>query len=160
MPSARRLPPTRYSAYKHTDMANTNTNVDNIQENASTQTNTDTNSLNAQSSAAPATIDESRKFKLGDVRTESIATCVEIIPNKGSNAGKLMYVINGKHWSRHKPTDSDNTLVLEYAEWSTGSGWNVVGFNHDARTMSIDQKIAKLTSFDAAYSNAIALLLK
>lgn len=140
-------------------MSNTNKNVDNIQENASTQTDANTNASNTQSSVAPATIDESR-LNVGDVRTETIATCVEIIPTKGANAGRLMYVINGKHWSRQKPSDSDNTVVLEYAEWTTGSGWNVVGFNHDARTMTIDQKIAKLTSFDASYSNAIALLLK
>jgi hypothetical protein len=139
----------------------TNT-VENIQENASTQTdaNVNTNDANTQISDAPASIDESRKFVVGDLRSETIATCVEVIPSKGSNAGKLMYVINGKHWSRHKPADTDNTVVLEFSTWDGGSGWNVLGFNLDARTMTIDQKIAKVTSFDASYSNAIALLLK
>jgi hypothetical protein len=111
-------------------------------------------------SDATATRDERRDISEGTLRTESIMTCVEVIPNKGGNAGKIMYVINGKHWSRTKPADTDNVVVLEYFVTETASGWNVNGFNNDARTLSVDQKIAKVTSHDAAYSNAIALLLR
>lgn len=105
------------------------------------------------------------RFKVGDIKTEIIRTCVEIIPRSGSNAGKQMYLINGKHWSRHAPADTHNTIVLEYAEWTNadntiGGGFNVVGFNTDSRTLTIDEKISKVTAHDAAYSQALALLLK
>ena len=107
---------------------------------------------------------ESRN-KVGDIKTEIIRTCVEIIPRSGSNAGKQMYLINGKHWSRHAPADTHNTIVLEYTEWTSadntiGGGFNVVGFNTDSRTLTIDEKIGKLTAHDAAYSQALAFLLK
>ena len=105
------------------------------------------------------------RFKVGDIKTEIIRTCVEIIPRSGTNAGKQMYLVNGKHWSRHAPSDTHNTIVLEYAEWTNadntiGGGFNVVGFNTDSRTLTIDEKIEKVTSKDAAYSQALALLLK
>ncbi len=105
------------------------------------------------------------RFKVGDTRTEIIRTCVEIIPRSGSNAGRQMYLINGKHWSRHAPAETHNTIVLEYSEWTNadstvGSGFNVLGFNTDSRTLSIDEKILKVTAHDAAYSQALALLLR
>ena len=107
---------------------------------------------------------ESRN-KVGDIKTEIIRTCVEIIPRSGSNAGKQMYLINGKHWSRHAPAETHNTIVLEYTEWTNadntiGGGFNVLGFNTDSRTLTIDEKIGKLTAHDAAYSQALAFLLK
>lgn len=142
----------------YTDMSKDSKNIDDVQENvtnASTANEIATNSVLANLGNSR---DESRKQ--GDLKSESIVTCVEIIPTKGSNAGKQMFVINGKHWSRHKPADADNTVVLEFATWDGGSGWNVIGFNHDARVMSIDSKIAKLTAHDASYSQAIALLLR
>lgn len=105
------------------------------------------------------------RAKKGDIKTEMINTCVEIIPTKGSNAGRQMYLINGKHWSRHAPGETHNTIVLEFTTWTNGdgtlgTGYNVVGFNTDSRTLSIDQKISKITSFDASYSQALAILLK
>jgi len=100
------------------------------------------------------------RFKVGAIKTETIRTCVEVIPSTGSNAGKTMYVINGSHWSRFKPKDTDNTIVLEYATWDGGSGWNVSGFNNDARVLSIDAKIGKLKEHEAEYQQGIAFLLK
>ena len=146
------------STYIYTDMATNAKNIDDVQENinnASAVDETTTNSVLANLGNSRA---ESRKQ--GELKSESIVTCVEVIPTKGSNAGKQMFVINGKHWSRHKPADTDNTVVLEFATWDGGSGWNVIGFNHDARVMSIDAKIAKLTAHDASFSQAIALLLR
>ena len=146
------------STYIYTDMATNAKNIDDVQENinnASAVDETTTNSVLANLRNSRA---ESRKQ--GELKSESIVTCVEVIPTKGSNAGKQMFVINGKHWSRHKPADTDNTVVLEFATWDGGSGWNVIGFNHDARVMSIDAKIAKLTAHDASFSQAIALLLR
>jgi hypothetical protein len=105
------------------------------------------------------------KYDVGDIRTESIATCVAIIPSTGSNAGRQMYVINGKHWSRHEPLPTHNTVVLRYDTWkgkdgSAQFGWSVAGTNVDAFSLTIDQKIAKVVSHDASYSQSIALLLK
>ena len=154
----------RILRYIYTDMPNPTKIVDaNIDDATATQANEQapvTQSSTTTSSDATAPRDERRDNVDGTLRTESIMTCVEVIPNKGGNAGKLMYVINGKHWSRTKPAETDNVVVLEYFVTDTASGWNVNGFNNDARTLSVDQKIAKLTSYDASYSNAIALLLR
>jgi hypothetical protein len=105
------------------------------------------------------------RFAVGDIRTEPITTCVAIIPTTGANAGRQMYVINGTHWTRQEPLPTHNTVVLQYTSW-TGKdgkeafGWNVQGTNVDAYSLTIDQKIAKVTAYDASYSQAIALLLK
>ena len=154
MPLADTVSPT----YIYTDMTKTTTNIGDVQENIDNASAVDETTTNSVLANLGNSRDESRKQ--GDLKSESIVTCVEIIPTKGSNAGKQMFVINGKHWSRHKPADTDNTVVLEFATWDGGSGWNVIGFNQDARVMSIDAKIAKLTAHDAAYSQAIALLLR
>lgn len=100
------------------------------------------------------------EVKVGTLKELIINTCVEIIPTKGSNRGRQMYVINGEHWSRHKPAADQNVCVLQYTTWDGGSGWNVVGFKNDARSMTIDEKINKLMSVDAAYQTGIAMLLK
>jgi len=154
MPLADTVSPT----YIYTDMTKTTTNVGDVQENIDNASAVDETTTNSVLANLGNSRDESRKQ--GELKTESIVTCVEVIPTKGSNAGRQMFVINGKHWSRHKPADTDNTVVLEFATWDGGSGWNVIGFNQDARVMSIDAKIAKLTAHDAAYSQAIALLLR
>jgi hypothetical protein len=139
-------------------MATNAKNIDDVQENIDNASAVDETTTNSVLANLGNSRDESRKQ--GELKSESIVTCVEVIPTKGSNAGKQMFVINGKHWSRHKPADTDNTVVLEFATWDGGSGWNVIGFNQDARVMSIDAKIAKLTAHDASYSQAIALLLR
>ena len=160
MPLADTVSPT----FIYTDMAKDSTIVDAIQENTinapqAGETATDNASVQSSVLANIGTpLAESREQ--GQMKTEPITTCVEIIPTKGSNAGRQMFVINGKHWSRHKPSDTDNTVVLEFATWDGGSGWNVVGFNQDARALTIDAKIAKLTAHDASYSQAIAMLLR
>jgi hypothetical protein len=146
------------STYIYTDMATNAKNIDDVQENIDNASAVDETTTNSVLANLGNSRDESRKQ--GELKSESIVTCVEVIPTKGSNAGKQMFVINGKHWSRHKPADTDNTVVLEFATWDGGSGWNVIGFNQDARVMSIDAKIAKLTAHDASYSQAIALLLR
>ncbi len=148
-------------------MANAKSTVDTVIDTAVNQGTAETLPPNSANEAMDDAINidftepraESR-FKVGDIRTENIRTCVEVIPSTGSNAGKKMYVINGVHWSRHKPKDTDNTIVLEFATWNGGSGWNVRGFNNDARVLSLDAKISKLKEHEADYSLAIASLLR
>ncbi len=95
------------------------------------------------------------------MKLELIQSVNSIIPAKGTNAGKQMFVINGKHWSKNEPTREDTHVCLEDTEPNeTGAVYtNVVGFSKDSR-MSINEKIALLTSVDAGYSQAIAMLLK
>ena len=125
-----------------------------------------TQSSNTQASTTSSSSGAGAGFKIGDVRMEHIRTCVPIIPNKGTNAGRQMFLVNGEYWLRHEPNPTHNTIVLTYGSWvdkTTGEerfGWNVSGTNTDASMMSIDQKIAKITSVDAAYSNALALLMR
>ena len=82
-----------------------------------------------------------------------------IIPSKGTNAGKQMFVINGKHWSRTEPNTTDTHVCLEDVDVDGTTYTNVIGFSQDSR-MSIADKIKTLTQHDAAYSTAIAMLLK
>jgi hypothetical protein len=166
------LPPgLRFAATNtYTDMGKDNVqdvasleNASNSQADAQVPVQQSADSTTTNASVEPRA--ESR-YSVGDLRTESIATCIAVIPTAGSNAGKQMYVINGKHWSRHEPLPTHNTVVLEYVTWKdkrTGLdafGWNVAGTNVDAFSLTIDQKIAKVVSHDASYSQAIALLLK
>lgn len=90
---------------------------------------------------------------------ELIKSINPVVPTKGSNTGKQMFVINGKYWSRSEPKVSDTHVVLEDVEVDGKTYTNVVGFSADTR-MDIQSKIKTLTSHDADYSNAIALLLK
>lgn len=93
------------------------------------------------------------------MQLELIQSVNPIIPSKGTNAGKQMFVINGKHWSKTEPAKTDTHVCLEDVEVDGKPYVNVVGFSQDSR-MSIADKIKTLTQHDAAYSNAIALLLK
>lgn len=90
---------------------------------------------------------------------ELIQSVNAIIPTKGANAGKQMFVINGKHWSKTEPSREETHVCLEDVEVDGKTYTNVVGFSKDSR-MSINEKIALLTSVDAGYSQAIAMLLK
>ena len=94
---------------------------------------------------------------------ELIKSVNPVVPSKGSNAGKSMFVINGQHWSKNEPQRSDTHVCLETVE---GEGEhegkefvNVIGFSQDSR-MSITDKIKVVTDNDASYSMAIATLLK
>jgi hypothetical protein len=95
------------------------------------------------------------------MKLELIQSVNPIIPTKGTNAGKQMFVINGKHWSKTEPARTDTHVCLEDTEPDdNGKTYvNVIGFSQDSR-MSINEKIALLTSVDAGYSQAIAMLLK
>ena len=95
------------------------------------------------------------------MKLELIQSVNSIIPTKGTNAGKTMFVINGKHWSKTEPSRDETHVCLEdTAPDANGTVYtNVVGFSKDSR-MSINEKIALLTSVDAGYSQAIAMLLK
>ena len=102
------------------------------------------------------------------MKLELIQSVSPIIPSKGSNAGKQMFVINAKHWSKQEPKADDTHVCLEEVPQKDKDGKiveggatyiNVVGFSKDAR-MSIADKIALVTSQEAAYSTAIAMLLK
>ena len=122
-------------------------------------------SADSSNASAPMEPGAESRYEIGDIRTEPIRTCVAIIPTSGSNAGRQMYVINGTHWTRQEPLPTHNTLVLQYTSWkakdgSTAFGWNVQGTNVDAYSLTIDQKFAKVTAYDPAYSQALAFLLK
>ena len=93
------------------------------------------------------------------MKLELIQSVNPIIPSKGSNAGKTMFVINNKHWSRTEPQRTDTHVCLEDAEVDGKTYTNVVGFSADTR-QSIQEKIKMVTSEDAAYATAIAMLLK
>lgn len=95
------------------------------------------------------------------MKLELIQSVNPVIPSKGSNAGKQMFVVNGKHWSRTEPAKTDTHVCLEDTEPNENNVvyTNVIGFSQDSR-MSINEKIALLTSVDAGYSQAIAMLLK
>lgn len=91
---------------------------------------------------------------------ELINSVNPVVPSKGSNAGKQMFVINGKYWSKIEPKTTDTHVVLEDVEVEgKGTFTNVVGYSVDTR-MPIADKIKTLTQHDASYSNAIAFLLK
>lgn len=94
------------------------------------------------------------------MKLELIASVNPIIPTKGTNAGKQMFVINGKHWSKVEPAQDDTHVCLEDVEVEgKGTYTNVTGFSKDKR-MTIQDKITLLTSHDAGYSMAIATLLR
>jgi hypothetical protein len=97
------------------------------------------------------------------MKLELIQSVNPVIPTKGTNAGKQMFVINGLHWSKSEPKPNDTHVCLEEVQ-GTGENAdkkfiNVVGFSVDTR-QTIESKIKTLTSHDAAYSMAIAALLK
>lgn len=110
------------------------------------------------------------------MNTELIQSVNPVIPTKGSNAGKQMFVINNKHWAKDEPKNTDTHVVLEdidvevtpaFTDPETGAVTaavvktytNVIGYTTDTR-MSVDQKLAKLMSLPAEYSQAVAYLLK
>ena len=92
---------------------------------------------------------------------ELIEAVKPVIPAKGKNAGRQMFVINGSIWANVEPKLSDTHVVWENsAPNENGEVFkNVVGFSNDLR-MGRDEKLAILTGYDAAYSVAIATLLR
>jgi hypothetical protein len=89
---------------------------------------------------------------------ELIQSVNAIIPSKGTNAGKQMFVINGKYWSKTEPAKTDTHVCLEDVEVGENTYTNVVGFSQDSR-MSINDKISLLKS-NPEIANAIATLLR
>jgi hypothetical protein len=82
-----------------------------------------------------------------------------VVPTKGTNAGRTMYVINGKFWARAEPSAQDTHVVLEDVEVDGKTYTNVLGYSRDTR-MDIQSKIKTIVEYDAAYSAAIATLLR
>ena len=82
-----------------------------------------------------------------------------VVPNKGTNAGRTMFVINGNLWSRTEPKRTDTHVVTENVTVDGKEYTNVIGFSQDTR-MDIQSKIKTVTEQDASYSMAIATLLK
>ena len=78
-----------------------------------------------------------------------------VVPTKGTNAGRTMYVINGKFWARAEPSAQDTHVVLEDVEVDGKTYTNVIGYSRD-----IQSKIKTIVEYDAAYSAAIASLLR
>lgn len=109
---------------------------------------------------APAADVASPKTTVGKSSKELINTVSPVVPTKGSNAGKQMYIINGKHWSTVEPKATDTHVDLQEAIVpEKGTYLNVIGFSSDTR-MTMADKIKVLTSVDAGYSMALASLLK
>jgi hypothetical protein len=90
---------------------------------------------------------------------EIITSVNPVVPKKGTNAGRTMFVINGKHWSRTEPSSQDTHLVLEDVDVDGNTYTNVIGFSRDSR-MDIYSKIKMLTEYEPGYAMAIATLLK
>ena len=90
---------------------------------------------------------------------ELIRSVNPVVPQKGTNAGKMMYVINGNRWSKSEPTSQDTHVVLEDVEVDGRTYTNVTGFSRDSR-MDIHSKIKLLTDYDPNYAMAIATLLR
>lgn len=93
------------------------------------------------------------------MKLELIQSVNQVVPNKGSNAGTTMHVINGVHWSKIEPTREHTHVCLEDVEVDGKKYTNVIGFSTDTRK-TIGEKIKLITEHDAAYSTAIAMLLK
>jgi hypothetical protein len=90
---------------------------------------------------------------------ELIQSVNPVTPKTGTNAGKQMFVINAKHWSKTEPKAEDTHVCLEDALVDGKTYTNVVGFSKDSR-MSIEDKITFVTMHDPGFSMAIASLLK
>jgi hypothetical protein len=93
------------------------------------------------------------------MKLELIQSVNPVTPKTGSNAGKLLFVINAKHWSKIEPKAEDTHVCLEDALVDGKTYTNVVGFSKDSR-MCIADKIALVTSNDPGFSMAIASLLR
>ena len=93
------------------------------------------------------------------MQLELIQSVNPVTPSKGSNAGKQMYIINGKHWAKVEPKPADTHVCLEEVDVDGKTYINVVGYSQDIR-MDLQSKIKIVTSNDASYSMAIATLLK
>lgn len=90
---------------------------------------------------------------------KAIITSVKtVVPTKGPNAGKTMFLINGDLWSSVEPGVNDTFVYFSDVEKDGKVYRNCDGFG--AERLTISDKIATLTQHDAAYSSAIALLLK
>lgn len=110
--------------------------------------------------------EDTSHLKVGDIKTERIRTCTEAFPRTGTNEGQRMFVLNGKHWSKVKPAPGENLMVFEWSTWTDKKtllpayGWSLLGYQMEIDTLSLDEKIAKITSADPAYASALALMLK
>lgn len=101
------------------------------------------------------------KTEFVPTRTKVLIQSVsQITPTTGTNANRLMHVINGEYWSRQEPPANATHVCLVTAEGKDGKTYtNVEGFTLDTR-MALADKIALITSNDAGYAMAIATLLK
>lgn len=90
---------------------------------------------------------------------ELITSVASAVPSKGTNAGKQMFVINGKYWSKTEPKQNETHVCLNEVEVNGKNYTNVVGFTSDTR-MTIDEKIKVITQHEVGFSMAIATLLK
>ena len=100
------------------------------------------------------------------MKTELILSVQPAVPMKGSNAGKPMFVINGKYWMKSEPKTSETHIITEEKKYPDDdvkypgkTFTNAIGYSADTR-MPIAAKIEMLTSHDVGYSQAIAILLK
>jgi hypothetical protein len=97
------------------------------------------------------------------MKLELIQSVNPVTPTKGTNAGKPMFVINGKHWSKNEPAKEDTHVCLEdvagEGEYAGKTFTNVIGYSKDSR-MTFADKVGIITAHPEGYSQAIAMLLK
>lgn len=97
------------------------------------------------------------------MQLELIQSVNPVTPNKGSNAGKPMFIINGKLWAKTEPAKDDTHVCTEIVQGegaNAGKSFtNVIGYSKDIR-MSVNDKIALVLAHPAEYSVAIGTLLK
>lgn len=98
--------------------------------------------------------------KTKKMNKELIMAVQQLSPKKGSNAGKVMSLVNGKFWVHTAPTPQDTHIITEEATGKDGKQYtNFVGYSADSRMVLADKK-AFVTSEDASYSVALASLLR
>jgi hypothetical protein len=93
------------------------------------------------------------------MKKELITAVTTIVPKKGSNVGKKMCLINGKHWSVVEPKADDTHIIVEEVTIKQKKYVNVIGFSRDTR-LGINDKMELLQSVPSEYASALALLLK
>lgn len=96
--------------------------------------------------------------------SELIRSVNPVIPNKGKNAGRQMFVINGTLWARQEPNPNDTHVVINDVVAKNAAGVdttykNVVGYTKDTR-LDINSKISMLKSAGAEFQTGVAMLLK
>ena len=94
---------------------------------------------------------------------ELIVSVQSLVPKKGTNASKPMWLVNGKYWVKTQPDARDTHIVTEEVTKNINgvdrTFTNVVGYSTDVR-MTIQDKFAMIKQEPPEYSQAFATLLR